>query len=385
MPDEAGRSPGSRRRSRPGRLDEAAAALDRREPVWAASAGAGDRRRRRRRAGPATWCSTRSGSPRRAAVLLPDAAADLRPEGPLRAAQFTEEGVWAVVDLPAFGYAWVPRETDPAAPAAPLGTRSRSATGCFATSRSSVEIDPATGGIRGLQGRRREAPRGSASSSSIDGPDRARRQAALASRMRVRVVRGRVRRAGPGAGGHDAGRSSTPRRPAARLVPAAIPALDRPADPRDRDHPGGPRPALARRRIAGADPWASYLACRWAWPDPSSMLRRTCLLAPELTEADRPETPDAIDISTRRAADRPALRRPGPPPQARHADARHAPGRRPRVGPDVHARRRRSTSSTRSTPRSTCRPGLRRPDRGRAARDRARPAGSCRSTTRPSP
>ena len=30
------------------------------------------------------------------------------------------------------------------------------------------------------------------------------------------------------------------------------------------------------------------------------MLRRTCLLAPEVTEADRPETPDALDISTRR-------------------------------------------------------------------------------------
>jgi alpha-mannosidase len=30
------------------------------------------------------------------------------------------------------------------------------------------------------------------------------------------------------------------------------------------------------------------------------MIRRTGLLAPEITEADRPETPDAIDISTRR-------------------------------------------------------------------------------------
>jgi alpha-mannosidase len=30
------------------------------------------------------------------------------------------------------------------------------------------------------------------------------------------------------------------------------------------------------------------------------MLRRTCLLAPELTDVDRPETPDVLDISTRR-------------------------------------------------------------------------------------
>ncbi|MDR3634273.1 MAG: glycosyl hydrolase family 38, partial [Isosphaeraceae bacterium] len=53
-------------------------------------------------------------------------------------------------------------------------------------------------------------------------------------------------------------------------------------------------------RIGGADPWSHYLACRWAWPDPNSMLRRTALLSPELTEAERPETPDAFDISTRR-------------------------------------------------------------------------------------
>jgi alpha-mannosidase len=47
------------------------------------------------------------------------------------------------------------------------------------------------------------------------------------------------------------------------------------------------------------DPWANYLACRWAWPDSNSMLRRTVLWAPELTELDRPETPDALDITTR--------------------------------------------------------------------------------------
>src|SRR5206468_8613426 len=53
-------------------------------------------------------------------------------------------------------------------------------------------------------------------------------------------------------------------------------------------------------RSAAADPWRHHLACRWAWPDPESMLRRTSLLGPELTEADRPETPDVLDISTRR-------------------------------------------------------------------------------------
>jgi alpha-mannosidase len=52
-------------------------------------------------------------------------------------------------------------------------------------------------------------------------------------------------------------------------------------------------------RAAQADPYAVYLACRWAWPDPNSMLRRTVLWSSEITESERPETPDAFDISTR--------------------------------------------------------------------------------------
>jgi alpha-mannosidase len=51
---------------------------------------------------------------------------------------------------------------------------------------------------------------------------------------------------------------------------------------------------------AGADPWSRHLACRWAWPDATSTLRRLAFLSPETTEAERPETPDAIDVSMRR-------------------------------------------------------------------------------------
>jgi alpha-mannosidase len=58
--------------------------------------------------------------------------------------------------------------------------------------------------------------------------------------------------------------------------------------------------ALDAGWFTASGPWSRYIACRWAWPDPNAMLRRTAFLAPELTEAERPETPDAIDISTRR-------------------------------------------------------------------------------------
>src|SRR5262249_13235837 len=94
------------------RTEEAERTLDRAEPEWASRLAGlivGTRSSETRRG---YLVLNPLGIPRRAAVLLPDAAADLRPEGPLRAAQLTDEGVYAVVDLPPFGFAWVPAETD---------------------------------------------------------------------------------------------------------------------------------------------------------------------------------------------------------------------------------------------------------------------------------
>src|SRR5262249_47264713 len=98
------------------------------------------------------------GVPRRVPVLLPDAALDLRPEGPLRCAQFTDAGVEAVVELPAIGFAWVPREADLGRPPASLGamsTRGRQ----LQNESIAVDIDPATGGIRGLSAPRESQAR----------------------------------------------------------------------------------------------------------------------------------------------------------------------------------------------------------------------------------
>ena len=54
---------------------------------------------------------------------------------------------------------------------------------------------------------------------------------------------------------------------------------------------------LSQLSIGG--PWHAYLGSRWAWPDPDATLRRLSLLAPEQTDADRPETAEALDISAR--------------------------------------------------------------------------------------
>ncbi|HEV3163353.1 MAG TPA: glycosyl hydrolase family 38 [Isosphaeraceae bacterium] len=236
------------------------------------------------------------GVPRRAAVVLPDADADLRPEGPLRTAQLTEEGVSAVVDLPAFGYAWVPRQTSFDVPPASIG--GLEARGRVLRNESvEVEVDDATGGLRSVK---------------VPGEPTAR----LGQQL---VVTGLV-----GADGKPA---------AARMqkdsfaVDYAGPALVQAVSRGELLHPKDGR-TLARfqqryrlwsgrttleikitlsdldqswlERAAVEDPWQRYLACRWAWPDQEAALRRTHLLSPELTEAERPETPDALDISTRR-------------------------------------------------------------------------------------
>lgn len=230
------------------------------------------------------------GIARRAAVLLPEAAADLRPEGPLRAAQLTEEGVRAVVDLPAFGYAWVPAESDattPPAPANALSARDR----VLRNEAIEVEIDAASGGIRAIR-----APG--------EAVARLGQQLVIhglpggASQMRLDAFE--VDYAGPALvqavsrGGIFDGFGRLMARFQQRFrLWSGRPALELDVTISDLDLDWL---ALAEY----ADPWEQFLSCRWAWPDASSTLRRTALLAPTPTEAARPETPDALDISTRR-------------------------------------------------------------------------------------
>jgi alpha-mannosidase len=135
-----------------GRFAEATTALDRLEPAWAetvARAIMGDGSGLGR---PGYLVLNPVGVSRQCAVLLPDASTDLRPEGPLRAAQAVAEGTWAVVDLPAFGFAWVPREPAPDLPLVPDAVGTLSVKGQTLRSEAlEVEIDERTGGIHGLR------------------------------------------------------------------------------------------------------------------------------------------------------------------------------------------------------------------------------------------
>jgi len=278
-----------------GRRDDAAGPLGLAEAAWAGAAAraiAGDARDGR----PGYLVLNPTGVARRAAVLLPDAAMDLRPEGPLRAAQPTEEGVWGVVELAAFGYAWVPRESPITAPidrTDALTIRDRS----LQNELMSVVVDPTTGGIRGVHGTGEATARLGQQLVvvGLSGPDG---KPATSTMKESRFV---VEYGGPamvqataeGSLLHPAdGRVLATYRQRFRLW-TGRPALEIEVSLADLD------PAWLDA-MAGASPWAGYLGCRWAWPDPESSLRRLGLLAAEPTTADRPETPDAVEITSRR-------------------------------------------------------------------------------------
>jgi len=277
-----------------GRHAEAAAALDTAGPRWAAAlaaavAGAGTAGR------PGFLVLNPSGLARRATVVLPEAAADLRPEGPLRAAQLTEDGVVAVVDLPAFGFAWVPRDANFEASPASAGALTAK-DHALRNETVSLEVDPATGGLRGVKAAGEDVARLGqqlvmTGLTTRDGQPGASRMVAESYEVEYAgpalaqgVSRGSI--VGPD------GRVAARFRQRFRLW-TGRPVLEIDVDLEDVD------PAWLRR-LAKSDPWETHLACRWAWPDAGSMLRRCSLLAPGLTEAARPETPDALDVSTRR-------------------------------------------------------------------------------------
>ena len=144
-----------------GRHGDAASGLDALESFWAGQLARGILAARSGGSRPARagyLVINPLGVPRRVAVILPDAALDLRPEGPLRAAQLTDEGVCAVVDLPAFGYAWVPAEPNVVLPAAePGGLSARGRT--LKNETVELDIDEATGGIRGVMAVGESTPR----------------------------------------------------------------------------------------------------------------------------------------------------------------------------------------------------------------------------------
>jgi alpha-mannosidase len=236
-----------------------------------------------------------SSVPRRAVVILPDAAADLRPEGPLRVAQLTDEGVCGLVDLPSFGFAWVPKA--PNMDQSPAATGSLVARGRQIRNESlEIEIDAAAGGIRSVAALGESTAR-LGQQLVMTGLLDAQGKPTVS---KMRAERFELDYGGPALVQATSSGSLIDPQKNTRLASfterfrlwAGRPVLDIDIVVSDLD-------TAWLERAADADPWSVYLACRWAWPDPSSMLRRGVFWSPEITDVERPETPEYFDISTR--------------------------------------------------------------------------------------
>ena len=265
----------------------------------------------------------------------------------------------------AFGYAWVPAETDLQRP--PASTGAVSAKDRVLRNESiAVEIDATTGGMRSVAAVGEPTPRlgqqlvvtgwstRPASRSLPRCAATGSRSITAAPRWCRRPSAGRIRRPAPGE--------------SARLVRAAVPALDRPADPGARDHPQRPRRRLARACGRGPIPGRSTWPAAGPGPTPAR-----CSAAPALgPRADRgrpardARCPRHLDPDP---ADRAPLRRPGPSPQARRPGCSTRCCRRRGDVPVVHARRRaRPRAPVPRRPRLRHAAGRRSSDRGRPAR-----------------
>ncbi len=238
--------------------------------------------------------------PRRVAVTLPDADLDLAPAGPLRVAQFTDEGVRGIVDVAASGFAWVPRHNTPETVRTelPLNRRVYTPRGTAIQNEFvEVDIDPASGGLRSVKLVGEREPRvgqqlAIVGLTSPDGQPATSRMVADAlvteyggPALGEIVTRGRLLES-------HADRPIASFRQRIRLW-AGRPVLDLRIELSDLD-PGW------FAGLARSDPWARHLACRWAWPDAGSTLRRLAQLGPEVTTADRPETAEAFEIAAGR-------------------------------------------------------------------------------------
>ena len=214
----------------------------------------------------------------------------------LKSLQMTGHGSEGTVELAPFGFAWF------AADAAAVGSNIK-AFGSVSTrnqimSHESlvVSVDPATGGVRGINAVGEESARLGQQLviHGLVGPD------GKPAPSRMRATKVEVEDKGPAQATirsegtlHDPASDQVLARFTQRVtIVSGSPTLQVSINLKDLD------PAWLDR-IAGLDPWGNYLACRWAWPDPQSTLRRSSLLAMDPTEAERPETPGALEITSR--------------------------------------------------------------------------------------
>jgi alpha-mannosidase len=233
---------------------------------------------------------------RRAAVSLPGAAIDLRGEGALKAAQFTDEGVLAVVELPAHGFAWIPAHSSESPSEEPGSVRASGYT--ISNGLLEVEVDPGTGGLRGIRRPGEPTPRLAQQLVALGLSGTSSKDAARMVASRVEVEYGGPALAQIVSLGAIV-RQGQPERPLARFEQRIRLWWGRPIVELRIEFSQLDESWFEQMAARNGDPWSNALACRWAWADAAATTRRSSFYGLETTKSERPETAEIFEIANR--------------------------------------------------------------------------------------
>ncbi len=195
--------------------------------------------------------------------------------GPLKACQLDGETARVVVEVPALGFAWIPREGPPGS--APTRRMRLADEHTVRNEFFEAEVDPQTGGLRAIRDQRTRISR--LGQQLVFNPG---------STMRARQI------------------LTTSQGPALGEVISEGVLLDTQEQPfarfRQRFRAWLGRPVLDLRIEITPDqppqgyPWHAYYAARFAWRDERATLLRGVNGLSSLTSYSRPETPDYLEI-----------------------------------------------------------------------------------------
>lgn len=195
--------------------------------------------------------------------------------GPLKACQLDGETARVVVEVPALGFAWIPKEGQPGS--APTRRMRLADDRCVRNEFFEAEVDPQTGGLRGIRDPRTRI-------------NRVGQQLVFNPGATLRVQRIHTTSQGPALG---------------EIISEGV-LLDAQeqviANFRQRFRAWLGRPVLDLRiEITPTEPpqgypWHAYYAARFAWRDERATLLRGVNGMSAITSHSRPETPDYLEI-----------------------------------------------------------------------------------------
>ncbi len=213
---------------------------------------------------------------RRVALELEGVNGPLPLEGPLKAAQFDGGKARLVVEIPAFGFAWIPRNGAPGTrpPAARIKMADNT---CVRNEFFEAEVDPATGGLRALRDHRTRV-------------NRIAQQLVFNPGSTPRVSSIQTTSTGPALGEIIS---------EGALLGEEEQVL---ATFRQRFRAWLGRPVLEMRieifpnHAPQGYPWHNYYGARFAWRDERALLLRGVNGTGYITSHTRPETPDYLEL-----------------------------------------------------------------------------------------